>query len=186
MRSSQLYSLEPRKKHSRCDGHDDSKSLDNAARDRYEMQLPGGTAFVDYTVSGKVRTLTHAEVPLALRGAGIAARLTGGVLDLARTQGVKVIPQCPYVVNFMNATRSTSICWRAAEGACLSIPRGSRGILQTGVPSGSSTATARSANSSDRGAVSPGKSIALPLKSSRHRPRRCQLPVWAARYPANH
>jgi predicted GNAT family acetyltransferase len=77
--------------------------LDNAAQSRYEMQLPGGMAFIDYTVSGNVRTLTHAEVPLALRGAGIAGRLTGAALDLARTQGVRVIARCPYVVNFMNA-----------------------------------------------------------------------------------
>jgi predicted GNAT family acetyltransferase len=77
--------------------------LDNAAQSRYEMPLPAGTAFIDYTVAGNVRTLTHAEVPVALRGAGIAARLTGAALDLARSQGVKVIPLCPYVVNFMNA-----------------------------------------------------------------------------------
>jgi predicted GNAT family acetyltransferase len=79
------------------------KVLDNAAQSRYEMELPGGTAFIDYTVSGNVRTLTHAEVPMRLRGAGIAARLTGAALDLARAQGVKVIPRCPYVVNFVNA-----------------------------------------------------------------------------------
>lgn len=77
--------------------------LDNTAQSRYEMKLPGGTAFIDYTVSGNVRTLTHAEVPVALRGAGIAARLAGAALDLARTQGVKVIPRCPYVENFMKA-----------------------------------------------------------------------------------
>jgi predicted GNAT family acetyltransferase len=79
------------------------KVLDNTAQSRYEMPLPAGTAFIDYTVAGNVRTLTHAEVPLTLRGAGIAARLTGGALDLVRTQGIKVIPRCPYVVNFMNA-----------------------------------------------------------------------------------
>jgi uncharacterized protein len=56
---------------------------------------------MDYTVSGAVRTLTHAEVPVALRGGGIAARLTGGALELARAQGIKVIPVCPYVVTFM-------------------------------------------------------------------------------------
>jgi predicted GNAT family acetyltransferase len=75
--------------------------LDNTAQNRYELKLDGGTAFIDYTVSGNVRSLTHAEVPVALRGGGIAARLTGGALDLARTQGVKVIPICPYEVTFI-------------------------------------------------------------------------------------
>jgi predicted GNAT family acetyltransferase len=75
--------------------------LDNAAHSRYEMTLAGGTAFIDYTVAGKVRTLTHAEVPVALRGGGVAARLTAGALDLARSQGIKVIPRCPYVETFI-------------------------------------------------------------------------------------
>lgn len=76
--------------------------LDNASMSRYEMTLEGGTAFIDYTVAGNVRTLTHAEVPVALRGGGVAGRLTSGALDLARTQGVKVIPRCPYVVTFID------------------------------------------------------------------------------------
>jgi predicted GNAT family acetyltransferase len=74
---------------------------DNTTEHRYEMKLEGGTAFIDYRVSGNVRTLTHAEVPVAMRGAGVAARLTGGALQLARSQGVKVVPRCPYVVTFM-------------------------------------------------------------------------------------
>jgi predicted GNAT family acetyltransferase len=75
--------------------------LDNTAEQRYEMTLEGGTAFIDYTVAGNVRTLTHAEVPVALRGGGVAVRLTGGALQLARSQGVKIVPRCPYVITFM-------------------------------------------------------------------------------------
>jgi predicted GNAT family acetyltransferase len=78
------------------------KVIDNAAERRYEMKLDGGTAFIDYTVSGDVRTLTHAEVPVALRGGGVAARLTSAALDLARSQGIRVVPRCPYVVNFID------------------------------------------------------------------------------------
>jgi hypothetical protein len=66
------------------------------------MKLDGGMAFIDYTVAGNVRTLTHAEVPVALRGGGVAARLTSGALDLVRSQGIKVVPRCPYVVNFID------------------------------------------------------------------------------------
>jgi len=76
--------------------------VDNPAEQRYEMHLDGGTAFIDYSLSGNVRTLTHAEVPVALRGGGIAARLTSGALELARSQGIKVVPRCPYIVNFMD------------------------------------------------------------------------------------
>ena len=75
--------------------------FDNTAGSRYELQLDGGTAFINYTVAGNVRTLTHAEVPVALRGGGIAARLTSGALELARSQGIKVIPRCPYIVTYL-------------------------------------------------------------------------------------
>jgi|HubBroStandDraft_4_1064222.scaffolds.fasta_scaffold372114_2 predicted GNAT family acetyltransferase len=74
---------------------------DNTSQSRYELTLAGGIAFIDYTVSGTVRTLTHAEVPPAMRGGGVAARLTSGALELARSQGIKVIPRCPYVVTFI-------------------------------------------------------------------------------------
>jgi predicted GNAT family acetyltransferase len=75
--------------------------VDNEAQRRYELQLDGGVAFIDYTLSGDVRTLTHAEVPVQLRGGGVAARLTEGALALARVQGFKIVPRCPYVATFM-------------------------------------------------------------------------------------
>ena len=75
--------------------------VDNREQQRYELNLVGGTAFIDYTDNGNVRTLTHAEVPVRLRGGGIAAKLTGGALNLARTKGLKVVPRCPYVANFI-------------------------------------------------------------------------------------
>jgi predicted GNAT family acetyltransferase len=78
-----------------------SEVTDNASGQRYEMKLDGGVAFIDYTVNGNVRTLTHAEVPVALRGGGVAGRLTSATLDLVRTQGIKVIPRCPYVVTYI-------------------------------------------------------------------------------------
>lgn len=80
----------------------DEQVIDNRAQQRYELQLAGGTAFIDYLDHGKVRTLTHAEVPMRLRGGGIAGKLTGGALDLARAEGLKVVPRCPYVATFID------------------------------------------------------------------------------------
>ncbi len=83
---------------------------DNAARGRFELQLAGGTAFLDYqyrddgpagAAPGRVRVLTHAEVPVALRGAGVGAQLVGGALDLVRARAEKVVPRCPYVALFI-------------------------------------------------------------------------------------
>lgn len=76
--------------------------VDNREQRRYELKLEGGTAFIDYTDRGNIRTLTHAEVPLPLRGGGIAGKLTQGALDLARADGIKVVPRCPYVATFID------------------------------------------------------------------------------------
>jgi uncharacterized protein len=75
--------------------------IDNPARSRYELALEGGVAFVDYQQAGNLRVLTHSEVPPALRGRGIGAKLVAGALQLAREQGVRVRPRCSYVVQFM-------------------------------------------------------------------------------------
>jgi hypothetical protein len=40
-------------------------------------------------------------VPPVLRGQGIASRLTRGVLEAARAQGLKVVPGCSFVAAFM-------------------------------------------------------------------------------------
>ena len=81
---------------------------DNGARRRFELQLPGGIAFIDYyyrdgaaAALAAVRVLTHAEVPAALRGGGIGAQLVAGALELVRARGEKVVPSCPYVASFI-------------------------------------------------------------------------------------
>ncbi len=86
----------------------DARVIDNAARSRFELALDAGaTAFIDYAYrermggGGRVRVLTHAEVPVELRGAGVGARLAAGVLELLRARGEKVVPVCPYVVDFI-------------------------------------------------------------------------------------
>lgn len=95
-------------------GRDSTAVSDNAIRRRFELQLTGGTAFLDYYYrdggsddgaptghAGRVRVLAHAEVPVALRGAGVGARLVGGALELVRARGQKVVPSCPYVAQFI-------------------------------------------------------------------------------------
>lgn len=97
-------------------GTDDQGAVrDNPERRRFELSLgEQGVAFIDYhdrpagpatqpagAASPRVRVLTHAEVPAALRGAGIGARLTRGTLELVRARGERIVPRCPYVVDFL-------------------------------------------------------------------------------------
>lgn len=75
--------------------------VDNPARSRFEMPLDGGTAFATYRRSGDVLIIPHTEVPRELEGHGYGSALVKGVLDLARAQGLKVRPACPFVADFM-------------------------------------------------------------------------------------
>jgi uncharacterized protein len=70
---------------------------DNAARSRFELDVDGVTAFMNYRLGGGVISLDHTETPVAARGRGIASRLVEGVLEIARARGLKVVPRCPFV-----------------------------------------------------------------------------------------
>jgi len=70
---------------------------DNTQRHRFELDLDGHTAFSNYRREGDTLTIMHTEVPPALNGRGIGSSLVRGILDLARTQGLTVVPVCPFV-----------------------------------------------------------------------------------------
>jgi predicted GNAT family acetyltransferase len=77
--------------------------IDNLAQSRFELGLDGGTAVALYRLAPGVVRIYHTEVPLALRGQGIGSRLVSSVLDLVRARGQKVVPQCPFVAEFIEA-----------------------------------------------------------------------------------
>lgn len=77
------------------------KVHDNTARHRFELDVEGETAFIDYRRKGGVVTMTHAEVPAALSGKGVGSRLARGALDLVRQRGEKVVPRCSFIARFV-------------------------------------------------------------------------------------
>ena len=74
---------------------------DNKAESRYEFDVDGGIAFANYRMAPGVVTVTYTEVPAAMRGRGIGAQLSRGVLDYIRSKGLKVIPRCGYFAGFI-------------------------------------------------------------------------------------
>jgi predicted GNAT family acetyltransferase len=70
---------------------------DNAQRHRFELDADGSVAFSNYARSGNTLNIMHSEVPAALNGKGVGSALVRGLLDIARTQGLKVRPLCPLV-----------------------------------------------------------------------------------------
>ena len=45
----------------------------------------------------------HAEVPRALRGRGIGSQLARAALLDARAQGLAIVPQCPFIADYLAA-----------------------------------------------------------------------------------
>jgi len=78
-----------------------SEIRDNKQAGRYELDLDGGVAFANYRQSPGTVTVTHTEVPAALRGQGMGAKLSAAVLDHIRSQGLKVVPRCGYFAGFI-------------------------------------------------------------------------------------
>ena len=68
-----------------------SNVRDNADRHRFELDADGHIAFSNYKRAEGVLTILHTEVPKALEGRGIGSALIRGVLDIARSQRLKVI-----------------------------------------------------------------------------------------------
>ena len=74
----------------------------NAAASRYEMQVEGRTALVQFRdePDGSVR-LIHTEVPDALEGRGIGSRLARVVLEAIRAEGRTLVPQCEFIAGYL-------------------------------------------------------------------------------------
>jgi hypothetical protein len=84
----------------------DPPVTDNIARRRFELALEGGeVAFADYRREPGRLVITHVWTPPALRGGGVAGRLMMGLLERARSEGVKVEPVCPYAAAYIRRHR---------------------------------------------------------------------------------
>ncbi len=81
--------------------HTANAVIDARQRQRFELEVTGTQAFIDYRRAGNVLTLTYAYVPPDLRGRGVGAALVAGALELVRQRAEKIIPQCAYVAAYI-------------------------------------------------------------------------------------
>ncbi len=72
----------------------------NVEQSRYEIELEGGIAFSQYIRDGDTLIVVHTVTPPALRGHGLASRVVEGMLADARRQGLKIEPQCSFIVAY--------------------------------------------------------------------------------------
>ena len=73
----------------------------NQSANRYKMEVGGKTMVAEYRRVGDVLTFTHTKVPREPEGQGIASDLIAGALADVRSQGLKIIPECPYVAGYI-------------------------------------------------------------------------------------
>ena len=70
--------------------------VDNESACRFELEESGELAIATYRKHGDVYVIPHVEAALGLRGKGTAGRLMDGVVAMARANGFKIHPSCPY------------------------------------------------------------------------------------------
>ncbi|MGI9824364.1 GNAT family N-acetyltransferase [Agromyces sp. Marseille-Q5079] len=74
---------------------------DDAAR-RYEMTVDGVRAGIAMFVSSPGRTVfTHTIVQPEFEGRGLGSRLARFVLDDAVARGDRIVPQCPFIAEYL-------------------------------------------------------------------------------------
>ena len=76
--------------------------VNNKLKHRFETEVGSKTAFLNYTLRENVMTFTHTEVPSSLNGRGIGTALVKAGIDFAIEQGLRVIPQCSFVADFIS------------------------------------------------------------------------------------
>jgi uncharacterized protein len=74
---------------------------DNPVRNRYELDVDGHIAFVDYRLAPDKITLLHTEVPRELGGRGIGSILAKGALEAVRASGLKAEIRCDFLDSYV-------------------------------------------------------------------------------------
>jgi predicted GNAT family acetyltransferase len=74
----------------------------DAQAKRFVLRAASGEAVLVYAeLDPKTLDFRHTFTPPALRGHGIASRLTEFALRHARENGLKIVPTCPFVADYI-------------------------------------------------------------------------------------
>ena len=76
--------------------------IDNKEMNRFETEIDGYKAIIEYSVKPGVLSLNHTEVPKELSGQGVASEMTEKVLLQIELRGLKVIPVCPFIKKYID------------------------------------------------------------------------------------
>lgn len=91
-------------------GRTDVTITDNPDKSRLEALLDDGTVagFADYRPRGSsTYSFTHTEVDDEFEGQGVGGQLARGVIDFARDNDIKILPNCEFVRSYMREHEET-------------------------------------------------------------------------------
>ncbi len=71
--------------------------IHNMAADRFEVDLDGKLALIDYLLVGDHIAFLHTEVPEEYSGQGIAGRMAKTALEYAKDKHLRVSSLCSYM-----------------------------------------------------------------------------------------
>ena len=74
----------------------DPSVTDHPDRHRFELEVDGVVAELVYRREGDRLVLVHTGVPDELGGRGLGGVLVQAAVDQAATEGVTIVPECPY------------------------------------------------------------------------------------------
>ncbi len=73
----------------------------NKAMHRFETEVDGKTAYLQYVLEDDRISLTHTFTPELLRGKGIASAVTKFALDYAKENKLHVVAGCSFVAEYI-------------------------------------------------------------------------------------
>ena len=74
----------------------------NLTDKQFQAEVEGHLAIIRYTPENGTLVLTHTEVPPELEGKGVGSHLVRAALDFAMTEGLDVVPECPFIKAYID------------------------------------------------------------------------------------
>ncbi|WP_199120076.1 GNAT family N-acetyltransferase [Pedobacter sp. ASV28] len=73
----------------------------NQEKQRFQLEIDGHIAFIDYEEEDKITKLIHTESPAALAGKGAATALIEKTLNYLEENSYSLVPLCPLVFAYI-------------------------------------------------------------------------------------
>jgi predicted GNAT family acetyltransferase len=86
--------------------------INNSQARRIEAQVGDHLAHIDYIPDKEYIIFTRTEVPEAIEHHGVAGKMVHFALEYAKSNELKVIPQCPFVAGYIHIhPKYESLVW---------------------------------------------------------------------------